>query len=86
MEEKRASLRESFQRVLVMKKSHQITPEELEGMTMADFLAYKTVDKATKNPSTLDVLNIAKLSGETTDRVDLNITGIDKALSDCKDE
>ena len=53
---------------------------------MADFLAYKTVDKATKHPSTLDVLIIAKLSGETTDRVDLNITGIDKALSDCKDE
>lgn len=82
--ESQVTLKQSFQKVLVRKAKDEITPEELEAMSMAELLAYKTVTRVVEKPTTLDVLNLAKLSGEQTDTVNVTLTGIDKVLADCK--
>ncbi len=56
-----------------------VTPND----TIMDLLVQKTVKKVIDKPTTVDVLNLAKVKGEFDETPQVNVS-IEEALKDCK--
>lgn len=70
----------------LMLEVDNLSNDKIASMTTAEYLAFQTLRKIAKKPTSVDMMNIAKVAGELSDATTINITPLDEALKDCKVE
>lgn len=62
----------------------KITPDELKNMSTAEYLAHTIVAKTIRKGSTNNVVDLAKITGDLNNDLNVNFRNIDTLLKDCE--